>query len=145
VDAGDFDLHAEMVAAPDGKRWVVEARRPRTGAGVTMLVVRTLADAVVWRQVLPPEADPAVHVATVASTIRSGGWPGADDRPAPSSYWSPTVLVLLWMVVVTPLALLAWLRWLSGDASAAAPLVFTVVWAATGALVDLVHTRSTNG
>jgi hypothetical protein len=137
-----------MAAAPDGRRWVVEARRPRTGAaGVTMLVVRTMADqdAVVWRDVLPPEADPVAHVATVAATIRSGGWPGDVPRPAPATYWSPTVMVLLWLVLVTPLALLAWLRWLSGDASGVAPLVLTVVWGATGATVALVYTRSSTG
>lgn len=145
---GDFDLHAEMVAAPDGRRWVVEARRPRTGAtAVTMLVVRTMADtdAVVWRQVLPPEADPLAHVATVAATIRSGGWPGAEPRPAAATYWSPTLMVLLWLVLVTPLALLAWLRWLSGDASGVAPVVLTIVWAATGAAVAFAYTRSSTG
>jgi hypothetical protein len=142
-----FDLHAEMVAAPDGKRWVVEARRPRVeGAGVTMLVVRTLADAdaVVWREVLPPEADPVVHVMKVVTTIRNGGWPGtATARPRRPSYSSPSVLVLLWLVLVTPLALLAWLRWVGGHTSAAVPVVMTVVWAATGALVAVVSSRST--
>lgn len=142
-----FDLHAEMVAAPDGRRWVVEARRPRVeGGGVTLLVVRTLADAdaVVWREVLPPEADPVVHVMKVATTIRSGGWPGgaASTRPRPSAYWSPSTLVLLWLVLVTPLALLAWLRWLDGSASAVAPVLATVTWAATGALVALALSRS---
>lgn len=145
---GEFDLHAEMVAAPDGRRWVVEARRPRAraGVGVTMLVVRTLADAdaVVWREVLPPEADPVVHVAMVATTIRGGGWPGEAERPRPATYWSPSVLALLWLVLVTPLALLAWLRWVSGDASALAPLLLTVVWAATGALVALAYSRPTS-
>ncbi|HET7655105.1 MAG TPA: hypothetical protein VFK42_18885 [Acidimicrobiales bacterium] len=144
-----FDLHAEMVAAPDGKRWVVEARRPRVeGAGVTMLVVRTLADAdaVVWREMLPPEADPVVHVMQVATTIRNGGWPGtrADgERVRARSYWSPSVLALLWLVLVTPLALLGWLRWVDGHASAAVPVVLTVVWATAGALVALVSSRST--
>jgi hypothetical protein len=144
---GDFDLHAEMVAAPDGKRWVVEARRPRVeGAGVTMLVVRTLADtdAVVWREMLPPEADPVVNVMKVATTIRNGGWPGtATARRARPSYRSPSVLALLWLVVITPLALLGWLRWVDGHASAAVPVVMTAVWAATGALVALVSSRST--
>jgi hypothetical protein len=143
-----FDLHAEMVAAPDGKRWVVEARRPRVeGAGVTMLVVRTLADAdaVVWREMLPPEADPVVHVMKVVTTIRNGGWPGtAAARQRRPSYASPSVLVLLWLVLVTPLALLAWLRWASHDVSAAAPVLFTVAWVATGAAVGLVHTRATS-
>lgn len=137
-----------MVAAPDGRRWVVEARRPRAGAaGVTMLVVRTVADqdAVVWRDVLPPEADPVAHVATVAATIRSGGWPGDAPRSSPATYWSPTIVVLLWLVLVTPLTLLAWLRWLSGDASGVAPLVLTVVWGAAGAAVALVYTRSSTG
>ena len=143
-----FDLHAEMVAAPDGRRWVVEARRPRVeGGGVTMLVVRTLADAdaVVWREVLPPEADPVVHVMKVATTIRNGGWPGervGDDRVRAATYWSPSLLVILWLVLVTPLALLAWLRWVDGHASALAPVLLTVVWAATGALVALVFSRS---
>ena len=145
----EFDLHAEMAAAPDGRRWVVEARRPRAGAaGVTMLVVRTMADtdAVVWRDVLPPEADPAAHVSRVAASIRAGGWPGGlDERPRPSTYWSPTILVLLWLVLFTPLALLAWLWWLGGDASSVAPTVMTVVWGATGALVALVYTRSSTG
>jgi hypothetical protein len=142
-----FDLHAEMVAAPDGKRWVVEARRPRVeGAGVTMLVVRTLADAdaVVWREMLPPEADPVVHVMKVVTTIRNGGWPGtAAARQRRPSYASPSVLVLLWLVLVTPLALLAWLRWAGGHASAAMPVVMTAVWGATGALVAVVSARST--
>lgn len=145
----DYDIHSEMAAAPDGRRWIVEARRPRSGGdvGVTMLVVRTMADAeaVVWRDVLPPEADPAVHVATVAANIRAGRWPGADERPRPMSYWSPTLLVLAWLVLVTPLALLAWLRWLSGDASGVAPFVMTVAWGALGALVALVYTRSSTG
>lgn len=144
---GEFDLHAEMVAAPDGKRWVVEARRPRvdTGVGVTMLVVRTLADAdaVVWREMLPPEADPVVRVMKVATTIRNGGWPGpTNQRPRPTSYWSPAVLVLLWLVLVTPLALLAWLRWVDGHTSAVVPVLMTVAWVATGALVAVVHSRS---
>jgi hypothetical protein len=147
---GDFDLHAEMVAAPDGRRWVVEARRPRTGTGVdvTMLVVRTLADedAVVWREVLPPEADPVVHVAMVARTIRGGGWPGqSSERRPPSTHWSPAVLVLLWLVLVTPLALLAWLRWARGDVSGFVPVLLTVVWAATGAVVAFVYSRATPG
>jgi hypothetical protein len=142
-----FDLHAEMVVAPDGKRWVVEARRPRVeGAGVTMLVVRTLADAdaVVWREMLPPEADPVVRVMKLATTIRDGGWPGtATARRRPPSYSSPSMLVLVWLVVVTPLALLAWLRWVDGHTSAAIPVVMTVVWAAAGAVVALVSSRST--
>ena len=148
MSSPEFDLHAEMASAPDGRRWVVEARRPRTGAAaVTMLVVRTLADtdAVVWRQVLPPEADPVDHVATVAATIRSGGWPGGGTRPRPSTYWSPTLLVVLWLVLVTPLALLAWLRWLTADASGAIAAVLTVVWAASGAGVALAYTRSSTG
>ena len=126
---------AVMVAAPDGTRWVIEARAGELGVG--FLVVRTLAGAEVFRELLDDTVDASARVDEVARSIEAGTWRAASvtslrPRPDAAARWSPAAGFALWLLLLTPLALLAWVAWLAGGVGAAWPTLATIGWAAAG-------------
>ena len=126
---------AVMVAAPDGTRWVVEARSGELGVG--FLVVRTLTGAEVFRELLDESVDVPARVDDVARSIEAGTWRAASvtasrPRPGAATRWSPAAGFALWLLLLTPLALLAWVAWLADGVGGAWPTVATVGWAGAG-------------
>ena len=123
-----------MVAAPDGTRWVVEARLGELGVG--FLVVRSLTGAEMHRELLDDAVDPGARVDDVASAIAAGTWRAASPGPAtPRRRWSPAAGFAVWLLLLTPVALLAWVVWLAGGVGGAWPALATVAWAGAGVVL----------
>ena len=72
-----FDLYTEMVTMPDGEVFVIEARRPKLGAGDSLVVVRSLVGLPRWREVLDHHADLDARVTEIADDLREGRWPAS--------------------------------------------------------------------
>ena len=70
-----LDLASEMVTAPDGRQWLIQASRPRVREGEWQVVIASLAGLAKHREVLAAGADAAGRVTTLAELVKRGGWP----------------------------------------------------------------------
>jgi hypothetical protein len=69
------DTAVEMVTAPDGHQWIIEARRPRHVKSEWDVVITSLVGIVKHRERLAPDCDPSGRVNALARLVESGGWP----------------------------------------------------------------------
>ena len=66
---------SEMVTAPDGCQWLIQATRPRVAAAEWHVVISSLAGLAKHREVLDAEADAAERVTILADMVQQGEWP----------------------------------------------------------------------
>jgi hypothetical protein len=70
-----FDTAAEMVTAPDGHRWMIEARRLRHANSEWDVVIAPLVGVAKHRERLAADCDPSERVTALARLVESGRWP----------------------------------------------------------------------
>ena len=70
-----FDTAIEMVTAPDGHQWMIEARRPRHAKLEWDVVIASLVGVAKHRERLAADCDPSERVSALARLVESGGWP----------------------------------------------------------------------
>ena len=75
-----LELASEVVTAPDGRQWLIQASRPRFAKAEWQVVIASLAGLAKHREVLPADADAAARVTTLAELVQQGGWPQTRRR-----------------------------------------------------------------
>ena len=70
-----LERRSEMVTAPDGRQWLIQATRPRVPWAQWQVVIASLSGLAKHREVLDADADAAERVNILANMVQEGRWP----------------------------------------------------------------------